>query len=186
MFGPDWEAGCPHCSLRADGFDGIGMHLNHRDTTMVVVSRAPYAKLEAYKKRMGWRFKWLSSFGSDFNLDYYVSFTPDEVASKNAFFNYTRQDPQSSEREGHSVFYKDEHDLIFHTYSCYDRGNDLLAIHNNYLDLLPKGRDEGDRGPYWVRRHDEYSDQSRSALDANQACLKTTKFSTMLVKSSGF
>ena len=158
MFGADWEVGCPHCSLRADGFDGIGVHLNHRDVTMIVVSGAPYAKLEAYKKRMGWNFKWVSSFGSDFNFDYYVSFTADEVANKNALFNYTRQDPRSSEREGHSVFYKDEQGAVFHTYSCYDRGNDILAVHYNYLDLVPKGRDERDRGPYWVRRHDEYKD----------------------------
>jgi predicted dithiol-disulfide oxidoreductase (DUF899 family) len=156
MFHPDDAAGCPHCSLRADGFDGIGVHVHHRDVTMVVVSRAPLAKLEAYKQRMGWRFKWVSSGGSDFNYDYQASFTPDEMASKRAFYNFTMRDPFASEREGHSIFYRDETGAIFHTYSCYDRGNDKLNLHYHYLDLVPKGRDEGGRGPYWVRRHDEY------------------------------
>ena len=156
MFHPDDMAGCPHCSLRADGFDGIGVHLNHRDVTMVVVSRAPYPKLSAYRKRMGWRFKWVSSGGSDFNFDYQVSFTPEETAAKRAFYNYGMRDPQAPEREGHSIFYKDPGGAVFHTYSCYDRGNDKLNLHYHYLDLVPKGRDEGGRGPYWVRRHDEY------------------------------
>ena len=156
MFHPDEEVGCPHCSLRADGFNGIIPHLKQRDVTMAVVSRAPYSKLAQYQKRMGWNFKWLSSNDTNFNSDYYVSFTPEEMAEKKAFYNYTRQDPQRSEREGHSVFYKDESGAVFHTYSCYFRGNDMLNIHYHYLDMAPKGRDEGDRGPFWVRRHDEY------------------------------
>jgi predicted dithiol-disulfide oxidoreductase (DUF899 family) len=156
MFHPSSEVGCPHCSLRADGFNGIGVHLNHRDVTMVVVSRAPYNKLAAYQKRMGWNFKWVSSSDTDFNFDYHVSFTPEEFAAKKVFYNFKIQDPQAPEREGHSVFYKDESDAVFHTYSCYDRGNDMLSNHYHYLDLVPKGRDEADRGPYWVRRHDEY------------------------------
>jgi predicted dithiol-disulfide oxidoreductase (DUF899 family) len=156
MFHPDDKAGCPHCSLRADGFAGIGIHLNHRDVTMVVVSRAPYSKLEAYRKRMGWGFRWVSSGESDFNFDYYVSFTPEEMATKRAFFNYTMRDPLAREREGHSIFYKDTNGAVFHTYSCYDRGNDKLNVHYHYLDLVPKGRNEDGRGPYWVRRHDEY------------------------------
>jgi predicted dithiol-disulfide oxidoreductase (DUF899 family) len=156
MFHPDEEVGCPHCSLRADGFNGIIPHLKQRDVTMAVVSRAPYSKLAQYQKRMGWNFKWLSSNDTNFNSDYYVSFTPEEMAEKKAFYNYTRQDPQRSEREGHSVFYKDESGAVFHTYSCYFRGNDMLNIHYHYLDMVPKGRDEGDRGPFWVRRHDEY------------------------------
>ena len=156
MFHPDDKAGCPHCSLRADGFAGIGAHLNHRDVTMVVVSRAPYQKLADYQKRMGWAFKWVSSGGSDFNSDYQVSFTPEEMTAKRAMYNYTLRDPLAREREGHSIFYKDQHGTIFHTYSCYDRGNDKLNIHYHYLDLVPKGRDEGGRGPYWVRRRDEY------------------------------
>ena len=156
MFGPDDKLGCPHCSLRADGFNGIKVHLKHRDVAMICVSRAPYEKLAAYKKRMGWDFTWVSSGGTDFNFDYHVSFTPEETAKKRAFFNYAMQDPGHSEREGHSVFYKDEGGNIFHTYSCYTRGNEIFNIHYHYLDLTPKGRDENGRGPFWVRRHDEY------------------------------
>jgi predicted dithiol-disulfide oxidoreductase (DUF899 family) len=160
MFGPDDEAGCKHCSLRADGFNGINRHLNHRDVTMLGVSRAPYKKLAAYKKRMGWSFKWVSSANTDFNFDYHVSFTPEEMAKKQAFFNYALQDPGPSEREGHSVFFRDRRGGVFHTYSCYARGNDMLNVHYHYLDMVPKGRDENGRGPYWVRRHDEYERQS--------------------------
>ena len=156
MFHPDDKVGCPHCSLRADGFAGIGVHLNARDVTMVVVSRAPHAKLREYQKRMGWGFKWVSSGGSDFNFDFQASFTPEEMAAKRALYNFTIRDPLAPEREGHSIFYKDESGSVFHTYSCYDRGNDKLNVHYHYLDLVPKGRDEGGRGPYWVRRHDEY------------------------------
>jgi predicted dithiol-disulfide oxidoreductase (DUF899 family) len=156
MFHPDDQAGCPHCSLRADGFAGIGVHLNHRDVTMVVVSRAPLDKLQDYRRRMGWTFKWVSSGGSDFNFDYFVSFTPEEMAAKRVFYNFKWQEPKAREREGHSIFYKNDRGEIFHTYSCYDRGNDQLNVHYHYLDLVPKGRDEGGRGPYWVRRRDEY------------------------------
>ena len=156
MFHPDDSVGCPHCSLRADGFDGIDMHLAQRDTAFIVVSRAPLEKLAAYRERMGWRFKWVSSGGSTFNYDYYVSFLPEEMEKREAFFNYKMQFPQRSEREGHSVFYKNASGAVFHTYSCYDRGNEMLANHYHYLDLVPKGRDEGGRGPFWVRRHDEY------------------------------
>ena len=156
MFGPDWDAGCPHCSRWADNFNGIIVHLNQRDVTMIAVSRAPYGKLEAYRKRMGWSFKWLSSSGSDFNFDYHVSFRQEEAAAKKAFYNFTMQDPGVSEREGVSVFCKDPDGRLFHTYSTYARGIDMLNVDYHYLDLVPKGRDEGDRGPFWVRRHDEY------------------------------
>jgi len=156
MFHPSAVVGCPHCSLRADGFNGIGAHLKHRDVTMIVISRAPYSKLAAYQKRMGWSFQWVSSRETEFNFDYHVSFTPEQSAEKRAFYNYTMQDPKAPEREGHSVFYKDGNGAVFHCYSCYDRGNDMLNIHYHYLDLVPKGRDEAGRGPYWVRRHDEY------------------------------
>ena len=155
MFHPDDKAGCPHCSLRADGFAGIIPHLGQRDVTMVVVSRAPYSKLQEYQKRMGWNFKWVSSGGSDFNFDYQASFTPEEMAAKRALYNFTMRDPKAREREGHSIFYKAS-GAVFHTYSSYDRGNDKLNIHYHYLDLVPKGRDEGGRGPFWVRRRDEY------------------------------
>ena len=156
MFHPDDRAGCPHCSLRADGFAGIIPHLGQRDVTMVVVSRAPYSKLQGYQKRMGWNFKWVSSSGSDFNFDYQASFTPEEMAAKRGLYNFTMRDPKAREREGHSIFYKNENGAVFHTYSCYDRGNDKLNIHYHYLDLVPKGRNEGGRGPHWVRRRDEY------------------------------
>jgi predicted dithiol-disulfide oxidoreductase (DUF899 family) len=156
MFGPNDKAGCPQCSVRADGFNGINVHLKHRDVTMICVSRAPYEKLAAYKARMGWSFTWVSSAGTDFNFDYHVSFTPQETAEKKGFFNYVIQDPGNAEREGHSVFYRDESGNVFHTYSCYTRGNEIFNIHYHYLDLTPKGRDENGRGPFWVRRHDEY------------------------------
>ena len=157
MFGPDWQAGCPHCSRWADNFNGIIMHLNQRDVTMVAVSRAPYRKLAAYRKRMSWTFKWVSSAGSDFNFDYHVSFTKDEGDRKKALYNYEVQDPGAGDREGISVFYSDPGGRVFHTYSTYARGIDMLCLDYHYLDLVPKGRDEGDRGPYWVRRHDEYA-----------------------------
>ena len=156
MFHPDEKAGCPHCSLRADGFNGVIPHLNQRDVTMVVVSRAPYSKLADYQIRMGWSFKWVSSGDSSFNYDYQASFTPEQMSSKTAFYNFTICDPLAPEREGHSIFFKDDSGAVFHTYSCYNRGNDKLNIHYHYLDLVPKGRDEGGRGPFWVRRRDEY------------------------------
>jgi len=156
MFHPDWSAGCPHCSRWADNFNGVITHLNHRDVTMIAVSRAPYAKLAAYHKRMGWGFKWVSSFGSDFNFDYGVSFTPDEMKKKKAHYNFKLQNPDAPEREGVSVFCKDAKGRLFRTYSTYARGIDMMNVDYQYLDLVPKGRDEGGRGPYWVRRHDEY------------------------------
>lgn len=160
MFGPEWQAGCPHCSHWADNFNSIIVHLNQRDVTMIAISRAPYAKLAAYEKRMGWSFKWMSSLENDFNFDFHVSFTPDEVAAKDAMHNFKRQDPKVSEREGVSIFFKDETGAVFHTYSTYERGIDMLSVDYNFLDLVPKGRDEGGRGPYWVRRHDEYAANS--------------------------
>jgi predicted dithiol-disulfide oxidoreductase (DUF899 family) len=156
MFGPAWDAGCKHCSFWADNFDKIIVHLNHRDVTMVAASRAPYGKLAAYKKRMSWNFKWVSSGDTDFNFDYHASFTPEEEAKKKAFFNYKIQDPGSSDREGASVFYKDPKGNVFHTYSTYARGIDMVNVAYHYLDLVPKGRDEGKSGPSWLCRHDEY------------------------------
>ncbi len=156
MFAPDWEAGCKHCSFWADNFNNIIVHLNHRDVTMIAASRAPYDKLTAYKERMGWSFTWVSSGATDFNFDYHVSFTPEEEAKKKAFFNYRNQDPDSSDREGASVFYKDPKGNLFHTYSTYARGIDMMNTAYHYLDLVPKGRDEGTDGPGWVRRHNEY------------------------------
>jgi len=156
MFSPEWDAGCPHCSHWADNFNGVIVHLNHRDVTMVAISRAPYKKLAAYEKRMGWSFKWLSSHDADFNFDYNVSFRPEELKKKKAFYNFTMQDPGPADREGTSVFYKDPKGNVFHTYSTYARGIDMMNVDYQYLDLVPKGRDESGRGPFWVRRHDEY------------------------------
>ncbi len=160
MYGPDWEEGCPSCSFWADNFNGIVIHLNHRDINLVAVSRAPLDQLEAYKKRMGWSFKWVSSFGSDFNRDYHVSFTPDEMEKGEMFYNFSLSHFPSEEAPGISVFYKDEQGDVFHTYSCYARGLDLLNGAYHYMDLVPKGRDE-DTLPYsmaWLRRHDQYDD----------------------------
>ena len=156
MFGPDDKVGCPHCSLRADCFNGVNVHLKHRDVTMICVSRAPYKKLAAYKKRMGWDFTWVSSGDTDFNFDYHFSFTSEDIAEGKAYFNYKFQDPGPTEREGHSVFYKDKRGDVFHTYACYSRGNEPFNVHYHYLDVVPKGRDENGRGPFWVRRRDEY------------------------------
>jgi len=160
MFGPDWQEGCKHCSFWADNFNGIGVHLNHRDVTLVAISRAPIAKIEAFKKRMGWTFPWLSSGNSDFNQDYRVSFTQEEIASGEAFYNYEKGQKASTEREGVSVFYKDEGGSVFHTYSCYARGIDMLNTAYHYLDLVPKGRDEEHlkASQAWVRHHDRYED----------------------------
>jgi predicted dithiol-disulfide oxidoreductase (DUF899 family) len=156
MFGPDWDAGCPHCSRWADNFNGIIVHLNQRDVTLVAVSRAPYAKLAAYRQRMGWSFKWVSSFGTDFNFDFRVSFTPEEMAKKKAFYNFKMQNPDAPEREGVSVFAKDAKGRVFRTYSTFARGIEALNLDYKYLDVVPRGRDEGGRGPFWVKRHDEY------------------------------
>jgi predicted dithiol-disulfide oxidoreductase (DUF899 family) len=156
MFTPDWEAGCPHCSFWADNFNPVIVHMNQRDVTMVAISRAPYAKLAAYEKRMGWSFKWLSSHGTDFNYDLNVSFTDEDRKAGRAFFNFKMGDPGMADREGMSVFYKDDQGAIYHTYSTYARGIDLLNTAYNYIDLVPKGRDEGGRNQYWVKRRDEY------------------------------
>jgi predicted dithiol-disulfide oxidoreductase (DUF899 family) len=157
MLGPGWVQGCPSCSFLADHFDGAAAHLAQRDVTLVVVSRAPLAEIEAYKKRMGWRFKWVSSFGSDFNRDYHVSFSKDEVAGE-VEYNYALGKFPSEEAPGLSAFIKDEAGGVFHTYSSYARGLDILLGTYNFLDMAPKGRDE-DGLPWtmaWVRRHDEY------------------------------
>jgi predicted dithiol-disulfide oxidoreductase (DUF899 family) len=160
MFSPEWDEGCPHCSFWADNFNGIDVHLNHRDVTFVAISRASLARIEPFKKRMGWSFKWVSSFESDFNYDYHASFTPEEVQSGTAFYNYSNRDVGDADREGVSVFYKDESGAVFHTYSCYARGIDMLNGAYHYLDLVPKGRDEDglEFTQAWVRYHDRYTD----------------------------
>ena len=158
MFAPDWNEGCKHCSFWADNFNGLGIHLNHRDVSFIAISRAPLAKLDAFKKRMGWSFKWVSSGQNDFNYDYQASFTPKEVESGAAFFNYSKSDVGVTDREGVSVFYKEEGSAVFHTYSSYARGIDILNTAYHYLDLVPKGRDEDalEFTQSWVRFHDRY------------------------------
>jgi predicted dithiol-disulfide oxidoreductase (DUF899 family) len=156
MFAPDWEAGCKSCSFWADNFNGIVEHLAHRDARLIAVSRAPLAKLTAYARRLGWAFEWASSHGSSFNHDFGVSFTPDEIAGGKVSYNYETQDARGSELPGISVFYRDG-DAVFHTYSCYARGLDMLNTAYHYLDLVPKGRDEQGQNPMsWLRRRDEY------------------------------
>ena len=161
MFGPKWEEGCPTCSLVADNFDGNVVHLAHRDVTLTVVSRARLAQIEVFKKRMGWRFKWVSSYGNDFNRDYRVSFSNEEMA-KGDYYNYGTSGFPREEAPGVSVFYKNEAGDVFHTYSSYARGPEFLIGAYSYLDLVPKGRDE-DTLPFkmaWIRHHDRYTDEN--------------------------
>lgn len=160
MFGPGWEEGCKSCSFVADHFDGMTVHLNARDVSMAVVSRAPLKELQAFRKRMGWRFKWVSSYGNDFNYDYHVSFTKDEMAKGKVYYNYELQEFPSEEAPGISVFNKNENGGVYHTYSSYTRGLDILMGTYNYLDLVPKGRDEDALAfaMAWVRHHDRYGD----------------------------
>jgi predicted dithiol-disulfide oxidoreductase (DUF899 family) len=161
MYGPDWKEGCPSCSFWADNFNGIDVHLAHRDITLIAISRAPLEVLNAYKKRMDWSFKWVSSFGSDFNHDYHVSFTPDEMKEGKMFYNFETRSFPSEEAAGISVFYKNEKGEVFHTYSCYARGLDMLNGAYHYMDLAPKGRDEDSLLPHtmaWLRRRDQYDD----------------------------
>ena len=160
MFAPDWEAGCPSCSLEADHAEGAITHLEHHDVTYVRVSRARLEKIEAYKKRMGWHAKWVSSYGSDFNYDFHVSFADEDLSKGKIHYNYaTIDDPKYlfEELPGLSVFYKDENGDVFHTYSSYARGNEEVIGAFIYLDITPKGRNEREIMD-WVRRHDEYGD----------------------------
>ena len=157
MFGPGWREGCPHCSFWADHYDSVNLHIGQRDTTLVVISRAPWKEIEPFKKRMGWRFKWLSSHGNDFNFDFHVSFTPEEIKSGKLFYNYADLEMYMDEREGVSAFYQDRQGNIYHTYSAYARGIDLLNTTYNFLDLTARGRDENpERAQDWVRFHDKY------------------------------
>jgi predicted dithiol-disulfide oxidoreductase (DUF899 family) len=158
MLGPGWKEGCPSCSLLADHLDGSAVHLGARDVALAVVSRAPYDGIEAFKRRMGWRFRWVSSHESDFNRAYHVSFSKDEVASGSSYYNYEEGAFPSSEAPGLSVFAKDEQGAIFHTYSSYARGGEPFIGVYHFLDLVPKGRnEEGLPWPMaWVRHHDKY------------------------------
>ena len=159
MFGPGWTEGCVGCSFKSDHVDGALAHLEAHDVTFVAVSRAPLPEIEAFRKRMGWRFRWVSSHNSDFNFDFQVSFTAEEAASGSAYYNYAVQPIWGEEAAGNSVFYRDESGTVFHTYSAFARGDESLVATYMYLDLTPKGRNE--TGPRfnlmdWVRHHDRY------------------------------
>ena len=155
MLGPDWDAGCKSCSFIADHFNPAIVHLNQRDVSMVAVSRAPMKMLEQYKKRMGWDFLWVSSFKNDFNQDYNVSFSEEEVERGDAYYNYKEKGFPSTEAPGASVFYKDKDGTIYHTYSVYERGLDMFITAYHYLDIVPKGRNESDLSytMEWLKRH---------------------------------
>ncbi|MBV8458736.1 MAG: DUF899 domain-containing protein [Acetobacteraceae bacterium] len=158
MFGPEWEEGCVGCSLFCDHVDGPRQHFEHHDVSFAAVSRAPIAKLEAYRKRMGWKFRWVSSLNNDFNFDYNVSF-PEGTRDGGVFYNFEHQpDPGVDELSGRSVFFKDEDGAIYHTYSNYGRGGEPFLSVYAFLDLVPRGRNETERGNLtdWVKRHDQY------------------------------
>ena len=157
MFPPEDKEGCPHCSFWADQFDGAPAHLAQRDAAFTAISRAPIAKLEKFKKRMGWRFRWVSSGGTDFNYDLGVSFTDETIEDGAVVYNYKPVGMDMHDREGISVFAKDKRG-VFHTYSTYARGIEPVNGAYAFMDLLPDGRDEGDSPQSWVRYHDRYED----------------------------
>ncbi len=164
MFHPDWEQGCKACSLMADNYNGSRLHLAARDVSMVTVSKAPLSKIEPFKKRMGWDFKWVSSADSDFNRDFHVSFTEEELAKGSAYYNYQPTKFPELEGPGLSAFRKDDTGKVLHTYSSYGRGLDMLLATYHLLDLMPKGRDE-DGLPFsmaWIRHHDRYDSEDIS------------------------
>jgi predicted dithiol-disulfide oxidoreductase (DUF899 family) len=158
MLGPGWEQGCASCSFMADHADGMNVHLAHRDITMLAISRAPLAEIERFRRRMGWQFKWVSSNGTDFNFDFGVSFTPEQHASGELDYNYGKRSFLAEELPGISVFYKDDAGEIFHTYSTFGRGVEVMMGAYRLMDLTPKGRDEEDvaHKMNWVRHHDRY------------------------------
>ena len=168
MFGPEWQEGCPSCSFLADHLEGMLPHLAERDVTLAVVSRAPMPRIQAFQKRMGWRFHWVSAHGNDFNRDYHVSFTKEEMAAGEMYYNYGQTKFPADEGPGASVFYRDGSGAIYHTYSAYARGLDILLGAYNFLDLTPKGRDEDGLSfsMSWVRHHDRYE----KATEAGRCC----------------
>jgi predicted dithiol-disulfide oxidoreductase (DUF899 family) len=171
MLGPGWEQGCPSCSYMADHTDGMNVHLAHRDITFVAISRAPLAEIERFRRRMGWQFEWVSSHDSDFNYDFAVSFTPQQQAKGEVYYNYATQHFPAEEMPGLSVFYKDDAGVVFHTYSTFGRGVEVMMGAYNMMDLTPEGRDERDV-PYkmeWVRHHDRYEPEA-AAKAASSCC----------------
>ena len=176
MLTPGAEQGCPSCSFMADHTDGITVHLAHRDVTFVAISRAPFAEIERFRRRMGWQFKWLSSHGSSFNYDFRVSFTAEEVAKGELPYNYGTSPYAFEEWPGISVFWKDDAGDVFHTYSTYGRGVEVMMGTYRLLDLTPKGREERDTfyKMEWVRHHDRYeAESSATASPADVSCCKT-------------
>lgn len=171
MLGPDWKEGCPSCSYMADHTEGMLPHLAARDVTMLAVSRAPLAEIEAFKKRMGWCFDWVSSHGGEFNHDFHVSFTAEEIATGQVDYNYTMQPFGSTEAPGISVFHKDKDGNVFHTYSVYGRGVELMMGTYRILDLVPKGRDEDslEWTMQWVRYHDSYETDTKCGCHSKEA-----------------
>jgi predicted dithiol-disulfide oxidoreductase (DUF899 family) len=164
MLGSGWEQGCPSCSFMADHADGMTVHLAHRDTTFVAISRAPLAEIQRFRQRMGWQFKWVSSNANDFNFDFGVSFTPEEKLKNKVTYNYGTQPFESDELPGISVFYKDDAGQVFHTYSTYRRGVEVMMGTYNLLDLTSKGRDEEPgEGMAWLRHHDRYEDGPKAS-----------------------
>jgi predicted dithiol-disulfide oxidoreductase (DUF899 family) len=166
MFGPDWNEGCPGCSLLCDHVDGARQHFEHNDVSFVAVARGPVEKLEAYRRRMGWKFRWVSSAGSDFNFDFHVSF-PKGRAEENVVYNFTeRPDPKIDDLPGVSVFFRDGDGSIYHTYSTYARGGEIFLGVYDWLDIVPKGRNERINGGLndWMKRHDRYDDDGRTQM----------------------
>lgn len=167
MFGPDWQEGCPSCSFNMDHTDGALVHLAQRDVSFAAISRAPFEKIAAFKKRLGWKFNWVSSFNSDFNYDYHVSFTKDELASGKVNYNFGMNAFPSAEGPGFSVFFKDKNENIYHTYSAFARGTECTVNTYNYLGFVPMGRDEDELSfpMAWVRHHDRYEDRRLADKD---------------------
>ncbi|RXZ36555.1 DUF899 domain-containing protein [Oxalobacteraceae bacterium CAVE-383] len=172
MFVPGWEQGCTGCSFMADHTDGMNVHLAHRGITLVAVSRAPLADIERFRNRMGWRFEWVSSQDSDFNYDFDVSFTPEAQARGEIYYNYGMKSFAAEEMPGISVFYKNDAGEIFHTYSTYGRGVEVMIGAYKMMDLMPKGRDERDvpRKMEWVRHHDRYEPEPAAKTAAGSCC----------------
>lgn len=167
MLGPDWDAGCPGCSFLSDHVDGALVHLNNHDVTYVAVARAPLDKIEAYRKRMGWKFPWVSSFGSDFNFDYHVSFSKEDLAKEKVYYNFREVPPSEAHDElpGLSAFYRNEAGEVFHTYSSYARGGEELIGTLMILDRAPLGRNE-DSTMNFVKRHDEYEQKPQETASS--------------------
>jgi len=176
MFAPGWEQGCPSCSYMADHSDGAKVHLAQRDVTLLAVSRAPLPEIERFRRRMGWEFKWVSSHGNDFNRDFGVTFTPQEIARGEVYYNFGKWPFPHEELPGISVFYKDDAGEVFHTYSTYGRGVEVMMGTYNLLDLTPKGRDEDhlSHTMAWVRHHDRYepAPAAKAAPAAGSCCAK--------------